>query len=126
MKKLTWLFATIFSLSSLIGLAQPPQQMPVEDRVKRTIERLKPELSLTDKQVTDITPVYTDYYTEMDKLRSAGTPPSPEDRQKLTATRDEKLKKILDEGQMKKLKELEEQMRQQRGQGRPNGAGSKG
>jgi len=119
MKKLTWLFASIFSFTSIVGLAQPPQQMPVEDRVKRTIERLKPELSLTDKQITEMTPVYTEFYTEIDKLRAAGTPPSPEDRQKLTATRDEKLKKILDEGQMKKLKELEEQMRQQRRQGGP-------
>ena len=118
MKKLTWLFATIFSFTSFISLAQPPQQMPVEDRVKRTIDRLKPELSLTDKQVIDITPVYTEYYTEMDKLRAAGNP-TPEDRQKLTAARDEKLKKILSEDQMKKLKELEDQMRQQRRQGGP-------
>jgi hypothetical protein len=97
--------------------AQGPQQMPVADRVARTIERLKPELQLTEKQEKELDPVYTEFFTEMDKLRSGGQRPSPEDRQKLVDTRDEKLKKILSEEQFKKLKELEEQMRQRR----PNG-----
>jgi hypothetical protein len=105
---------------SLSTMAQdgPRQPMPVPDRVARTIERLKPELNLTEPQVKDLNPVYTEFYTEMDKLRAAGQPPSPEARQKLTDDRDVKLKKILSEEQFKKLKELEEQMRQQR---RPNG-----
>lgn len=97
--------------------AQGPQQMPVADRVARTIERLKPELQLTEKQEKELDPVYTEFFTEADKLRSGGQRPSPEDRQKLVATRDEKLTKILSEEQFKKLKELEEQMRQRR----PNG-----
>lgn len=86
--------ATIFSFASLVGMAQPPQKMSVEDMVKRTIERIKPELTLTDQQVKDVTPVYNEFYTKMDKLRSAGTPPSQEDRQKLTNARNEKLGKI--------------------------------
>jgi hypothetical protein len=74
---------------------------------------LKPELNLTDQQTKDLDPVYTEFYTEVDKLRASGNP-TPEDRQKLMAARDEKLKKILSEEQMKKLKEIEDQMRQRR------------
>jgi hypothetical protein len=97
-------------------MAQGPerQPMPVEERVKRTMERLKPELELTEQQEKDMTPVYTTFYTEMDKLRSGGERPTPEARQKVTDARDEQLKKILNEAQMKKLKEIEEQMRQRR------------
>lgn len=114
--------AVIVVMALLMGtqlMAQdgPRQPLPVPERVARTIERLKPELNLTEVQVKGITPVYTDFYTEMDKLRGGGERPSPEARQKLVDARDEKLKKILSEEQMKKLKELEEQMRQRR----PNG-----
>lgn len=120
MKKLNFLFSALFSLITFCAMAQngPGQPPPVEERVKRTIERITPELKLNEQQVKDVNPVYTVFYTEIDKLRAAGNP-TPEDRQKLMATRDEKLKKILSEEQMKKLKELEEQMRQQRRQGGP-------
>lgn len=92
----------------------PRQPPPIPERVSRTIERLKPELSLTEKQVKDLDPIYTEFYTEMDKMRASGEPPTPEARKKLTDGRDEKLKKVLSEEQMKKLKEIEEQMRQRR------------
>ncbi|HSC54197.1 MAG TPA: hypothetical protein VLC98_11265 [Phnomibacter sp.] len=115
-KSMLLLCGIVLSLSAF-SQNGPRQQMPVADRVARTIERLKPELNLTEPQVKEMEPVYTEYYTEMDKLRSAGQPPAPEARQKLTDARDAKLKKILKEDQFKKLKELEEQMRQQR---RPN------
>lgn len=113
------ILAAMLAVSSLTTvIAQDRQQVPVEERVKKTIERIKPELTLTEQQEKDITPVYTDYYNAMAKLREAGTRPSPEDRKKLTDERDEKLKKVLSEEQMKKLKDLEEKMRQER---RPGG-----
>lgn len=116
------ILAAILAVSSFTTvMAQDRQQVPVEERVKKTIERIKPELTLTEQQEKDITPVYTDYYNAMTKLREAGTRPSPEDRKKLTDERDEKLKKVLSEDQMKKLKELEEKMMQERR--RPQGGG---
>jgi hypothetical protein len=120
MKKIKSLLMVCGVVLSMSALAQdgPRQPMPVADRVSRTIERLKPELNLTEPQVKDLNPVYTEFYTELDKLRAEGQPPTPEARQKITDARDVKLKKILNEEQFKKLKELEEQMRQQR---RPNG-----
>lgn len=120
MKKL-FLFSLLMTMVASVSIfAQDPRQpMPVEDRVKRTIERLKPELTLTEQQEKDITPIYTEFYTDMDKLRAGGERPSPEARQKLNDGRDEKLKKVLSETQMKRLKELEEEMRKNR----PGGPG---
>jgi hypothetical protein len=116
MKMIKSILMTCAIVMSVSAIAQdgPRQPMPVPDRVARTIERLKPELNLTEPQVKDLDPVYTDYYTEMDKLRAGGQQPTPEARQKLTESRDVKLKKILSEEQMTKLKALEEQMRQRR------------
>ncbi len=99
------------------------QKMPPEDRAKSTVERLKPELSLTDQQAKDITPIYTEFYTTMGKLFENGTRPSPEDRQKMIDDRNEKLKKILSDDQMKKLADAEEKMRQER---RQQGGGNGG
>ena len=97
-------------------LAQPGtgKQLPVAERVNRTIERLKPELNLTADQVKSMTPVYTAFYTDMDKLRSNDHQPTSAERQKLMTERDDKLKTILTAEQMKKLKELEDEMRKQR------------
>ncbi len=115
MKKMLFLFAAMLTIAAGVQAQNGPrQQMPVEDRVARTIERMTTELSLTEQQAKDMNPVYTSYFTEMDKMRNGGERPTPEARQKLTETRDEKLKKILSEDQMKKLKELEAEMRQRR------------
>ena len=114
MKTLLLACSILFSMNLL---AQQREMPPPAERATRTVERLKPELNLTDAQVKDVTPIYTSFFEGVDALRSGGQRPSPAARQKLTEDRDAKLKKVLDEAQMKKLKELEEQMRQRR----PNG-----
>jgi hypothetical protein len=107
---------------SFQGISQPPQgqgqPMPIPDRVNRTIDRLKPELKLTDVQVKDLNPIYTEFYTKLDSIRAGGQRPTPEDRAKIMDPRDAKLKKVLDEAQFKRLKELEAEMRQNRPNGR--------
>jgi hypothetical protein len=107
------LFTSVYVFFAQGG--QGGQWDPAE-RAKATIEKLKPELTLTEQQQKDMLPVYTEFYTSMKALRDAGQP-TPEARQKLLASRNEKLQKILDAGQMKKLAEYEEKMRQQRKQG---------
>lgn len=56
--------------------------MPPAASAKKIVEKLKPELTLTDQQEKDNTPVYTDFYTAMAKLIEVGRP-SLEDRQKM-------------------------------------------
>ncbi|WP_416439802.1 hypothetical protein [Phnomibacter sp. MR] len=89
---------------------KPGQQLPVAERVSRTLERLKPELNLNAQQVKDMTPVYRTFYTDMDKLRSNGQQPTTEERTKLIDKRDSKLKTILQATQFAKLKALEEEV----------------
>lgn len=115
LSKMPLLIAALLVFShGLIAQKGPRQPMPVADRVSRTIERLTTELSLSASQAKGIDPVYTWFYTELDQMRSGGERPSPEAREKLTDARNEKLKKILSEEQMKKLLELEAQMRERR------------
>ncbi|MES2645763.1 MAG: hypothetical protein V4717_02720 [Bacteroidota bacterium] len=116
-KKLLYSVLALF-LAVSISYAQNPQPLPAE-RAKKTVERLKQELSLTEQQEKDILPVYTDFYTSMRKLMENGRP-SPEERQKEMEARNEKLRKTLSEDQMKKLAEAEQKMREER---RKNGGG---
>ncbi|TAD84166.1 MAG: hypothetical protein EAY75_13575 [Bacteroidetes bacterium] len=111
------ILATLLALTfTITGFAQGPNRQPatVEDRVKRTIHRLKPELELTTQQEKDMAPVYTNFFTEMDNLRGGGGRPSPEARKKIADTRNEELKKILTAAQIAKLKVLESERRQPR------------
>ncbi len=110
-KKFLYSLLALF-LAVNISFSQNQQQLPA-DRAKKTVERLKPELSLTEQQEKDILPVYTDFYTSMRKLMENGRP-SPEERQKEIDARNEKLKKTLSEDQMKKLAEAEQKMREER------------
>ena len=65
--------------------------------------------------------VFTDYYKAMDKLREGlpqGERPERTEVEKLSADRDEKLKKVLTEDQFKKFKdEIEPALRPRRRQG---------
>lgn len=115
MKRMILLAAIAIVTSVNVLMAQGGQWDPAE-RAKMTVEKLKPELTLTEQQQKDLLPVYTEFYTSMKALRESGQP-TQEDRQKLVTGRNEKLQKILSADQMKKLAEVEEKMRQQRKQG---------
>jgi hypothetical protein len=97
------------------------QPMPIPVRVDTTINRLKPELNLTEKQVADLKPIYTQFYTSLDSIRATGERPTPETRQALMDSRNNRLKLVLSEEQMKLLAAYEEKMRQNRPQGGPGG-----
>ena len=116
-KTVSLAIAFVFSAFTLLMAQGGPQQMDPAERAKTTVERLKPELSLTEQQEKDITPVYTAYFESFQKMMQSGERPTPEARQKMTTERNEKLKKYLSEEQMKKLAEYEEKMMQQRRQG---------
>ena len=116
------LLAGIFTTAS--AQDQPQRERPtIEQQVQRTIERLKPDVAFTEQQEKDVKPIFTDYYTAMQKAREGGNRPSQEDRDKWNKERDEKLAKVLSADQMTKLKAAEEKMRSQR---RPGGGGNGG
>ena len=88
-----------------------------EERTKRIVDTLATVFKLDQDHQTQATTVFVDFYKSM---TSMGQGASPEDRQKLTADRDDKLRKVLGEDQFKKFKdEIEPAMRQRR----PGGGG---
>jgi hypothetical protein len=103
--------------------AQGHQRRTVEERVQRTVEKLSPELSLKDDQKTKLSDAYTEFYKGMDKLReearAGGGRPDREAFKKLADDRDARVKGFLSEDQYKKYTESVENMKKQRGGGRP-------
>ncbi len=89
-----------------------------EERSKRIVDTLTTLFKLDQDHQTQATAVFVDFYKSM---TSMGQGASPEDRQKLMAERDDKLKKVLSDEQLKKFKdEIEPAMRQRR----PGGGGN--
>lgn len=106
------------------------QRKTVEERVKIVHGKLDSAFKLDATKMKDAESVFTDYYKAMDKAReeamAGGAQPDRDamraKMQELTGQRDEKLKKVLTEGQMKTWKdEIEPAMRPQRGNRPPAG-----
>lgn len=122
-------FATTFALH-----AQPPgggrgMMRTPEERVKTLFEKAGPELKLEKETQAKVEAAYLDFYKGQQKIfeaaRNGGERPDRSVFEKMTTERDEKVKKLITEEQFKKLKEIEEAQRPQRGGG-GNGGGNRG
>ncbi|WP_298737610.1 hypothetical protein [uncultured Chitinophaga sp.] len=107
--------------------AQGFQRRTVEERVKMTVDKLSPELSLNDNQKTKLGEAYTDFYKGMEKMRTdaraAGNRPDREAFKKLSDERDAKVKGFLSDDQYKKYTETLENMKKERASHRKRGGG---
>ncbi|HUR12138.1 MAG TPA: hypothetical protein VM012_12245, partial [Flavitalea sp.] len=103
------------------------QRRTVEERVKMTLEKVTPALTLDKDQQTKTDSTFTEYYRAMDKFRETlepGTRPDRSQFEKFITERDEKLKKVFTEAQFKKWKEeVEPSLRPQRQGGNPPSGG---
>ena len=118
MKK-TFLFAILLvSAGFIMAQGGGGQRRTVEERVKLTIEKITPALSLDKDQQTKADSTFSEYYRAMDKFRETlepGTRPDRSQFEKFVTDRDEKLKKVFSEAQFKKWKEeVEPSLRPQR------------
>ena len=122
MKKI-FLFICLLSSAGFImaqgGGGQP--RRTVEERVKLTMEKIIPPLTLNKEQETKTDVVFSEYYKAMDKFRESlepGTRPERSQFEKFITERDEKLKKVFTEEQFKKWKDdVEPSLRPQRSGG---------
>lgn len=97
--------------------AQQGQRRTVEERVKMTVGRMTDSLGVDNGQQEKLSAALTNFYTSMEKMRDGlaqGTRPERADIDKIYASRDEALVKILTPQQFIKFKEMEERMRQER------------
>lgn len=122
MKSKSFLFVALLLMATTTIFAQGYQRMTVPERVKATMEKLTPALTLTDAEVTSTTTVFTDFYTAQNKMRedarASGERPDRAAFQKMTEDRDAKLKDIFTADQYTKFKnEVEATLRPQRPQG---------
>lgn len=101
--KIKILFLSVFFCAlTLFSLAQGQQRRTVEERVKRVVDTMTTVFKIEKTVQDQASVVFTEYYTSMDKLRESlpeGERPDRAEIDKLTAARDEKLKKILNQEQ---------------------------
>lgn len=115
--KITMLFA-LLTLSTT-GIFAQGQQRSIPERVKSTMDKITPALSLNPQQVSGTESAYTDYYTAtskaMEAARASGDRPDRSVFQKMSDDRDAKLKAIFTPDQYTKFKnEVEATLRPQR------------
>ena len=123
-----------FDPEKLRQLAPPPEsertgkrgtQPPLEERLKVVVEKICKPLILSEAQQETFVKAFSEFYTEMDKLRkSEPTRQTPLDKSKidpLEKARDLQIKKVITSGQFAKYLELEKAARP----GRSDANGSK-
>lgn len=80
----------------------------IEELVNRRVDCMKGQLSLTDKQVKDLTTVYTNYFNKQEKARIKHR----ESQRKNFESKETSLAKILTPEQMQKLQDMPKAKRQ--------------
>ena len=124
-KKFIFLFSNLVlvGLCSMAQPQQPPKPRSTEEKLKHVSEKINKEITLSASQKTKVETAYKEFFAEVDKLRAkkgkTDPPPPPpppppgskEEMDKLTKTRDAKIKTALSEAQYKKYTEIEKSLR---------------
>jgi hypothetical protein len=117
----------VITLCMLAGYVIQAQDRPappsMDERLKRTMDIMQKEVQPSEKQAKDMEDAFRTFYTEAEKLRSQGPPPTPgqidpkqkEAMDKIFKQRDESIKKTLSAEQYEKYVATMESMRQRRG-----------
>lgn len=139
MKKQLLALALLLSISAAPTFAQTlPQQGPgkgqmhgprkgkhtAQDRQKRA-DKMAQELGLSDKQKAKVEKIFQDQHQQMTALRSrakdADRSKLKDEAQRIHASTDKELKKVLSKKQYAQLEAKRQQHQQQRGQDRKDG-----
>ena len=124
----------VTALLMLAGYVMQAQDRPappsMEERMKRTMDIMQKEVQPSEQQAKVMESAFKTFYTEAEKLRGDGPPPTPgqmdpkrkEAMDKLTKQRDETIKQTLTADQYKKYETTVANMRQRRPGGKPGEA----
>jgi hypothetical protein len=100
--------------------AQEPSAPAVPEQARQRIEQIKERLKLTPEQVEQVRPIFADEVQKLKALREKNSGGGRRDRRKMArefkriqGETDDQLKKVLSKEQMKELKALRDEWRQQ-------------
>lgn len=103
--------------------AQPPEgreRPSPADRAERMVTGLSEKVTLTVDEKTSLKTIFTDYNTEMQKMREDGNRPEMSKMEEVRKKRDVKVKGVLSEEKYQAYtKYMEERMNRRRGGGGP-------
>jgi periplasmic protein CpxP/Spy len=121
MKRLI-IILTLLLIGSVSGrpAAQQPSAPAAPEQARQRVEQLKERLKLTPEQVEQVRPILADEVQKLKALREANSGGGRRDRRKMArefkriqGETDDQLKKVLSQEQMKELKTLRDEWRQQ-------------
>jgi Spy/CpxP family protein refolding chaperone len=121
MKRLI-IILTLLLIGTLPGraAAQEPTAPAVPEQARQRIEQIKERLKLTPEQVEQVRPILADEVQKLKALRESNSGGGRRDRRKMArefkriqGETDDQLKKVLSKEQMKELKTLRDEWRQQ-------------
>jgi hypothetical protein len=100
--------------------ASDSQSPAVPDQARQRLEQIKERLKLTPEQVEQVRPILADEVEKLKALREKNSGGSRRDRRKMAREfkgiqdeADDRLKKVLSKEQMKELKKIRDERRQQ-------------
>lgn len=111
-------YLTLFCLFILFAITGYSQNLPVQRRVKVSMDKITAPLKLDASQLNRVDSVFTEYYDAQNKMfadaKARGMRPARETFDKILNDRDARLKVIFTPGQYIKFKnEVEESLRPQ-------------
>lgn len=133
MRKLM-LIAAFAIIGFATSYAQPGggNRLSPEERLKRDVDQLTKELSLTPEQVTKVTPMLKETQDKISesfqKMRESGNMDREQmnaERAKLNTAQDQKLTAVLTADQAKKLADLRKKQEEERAQRMQGGGGQR-
>jgi hypothetical protein len=122
MRRLVLIFAFLLSTFAAIPAvsAQTPEQLP--ERARQRLDQMKERLALTPAQIEQVRPIWTEEAQKLKALREKSSAGSGRRRDRLKLARelrdiqhdtDDQLEKVLSKDQMKELKKLRDEWREQ-------------
>jgi ABC-type phosphate transport system substrate-binding protein len=100
------LFGIIFSYPNTYAQKDDKVKLTPEEKSAKIVDELKPVLSLTDQQYSDLYNLYLERFKEIKSNRESGIKPDKETKKAKRKDFREKIQKILSEEQYEKFKEF--------------------
>jgi Spy/CpxP family protein refolding chaperone len=114
------LIGSLPTLATAAGVGQEQAAPAVPEQARQRLEQIKERLGLTPEQIEQVRPILADEMQKLKGLRDSSSGGGRRDRRKMgrefkriQGETDDRLEKVLSKEQMKELKKLRDEWRQQ-------------